>query len=389
MVTAERAKEIKENVLKTFRRQPHSWVPVMPRVGTALMDYSGTNYWEMQKHPDDMPDVMLKIFADGMPADCITSAKFYMCPEFERLLHGCVQSKLSEDGITLQHLQNSQMNEDEYPLAIKDLDNFIKNTLIRRKMPFLFDMEVKDAARLLEQAVDARAQTNAGAMGQVGVELEKRYGTYLFADGRGQLTTPGDIIFDNYRGFKGTLTDLRRHYEEMKEFSDVLWEKGYARDFNKMKLFEDKYICYMAHIPAFLNQKQYNDLCYKYFKRQMTAMDAQNSKLYILAEGKWEHLFDFMLDLPKDCLVMNVENDDVCTAYKAIGHHQILIGGSLLVDTKMNSLEYNKDQVRRVMDTCAPGNAFIFGSDKSWCCKGDVNETLLETFKFAAEYGKY
>ena len=93
----------------------------------------------------------------------------------------------------------------------------------------------------------------------------------------------------------------------MKEFCDVLWEKGYAKDFNTMKLFEDKYICYMAHIPAFLNQKQYDALCYKYFKRQMTAIDAQNSKLYILAEGKWEHLFDFMLDLPKAASPAEVE----------------------------------------------------------------------------------
>lgn len=389
MITEERAQEIKENVLNTFRRKPHGWVPVMPRMGTGLLDYAGTNYWEMQSHMQDFPDVMLKIYEEGMPADCVTSARFYMCPEFETLLNGCVQNKLSEDGITLQHLQNSQMKEDEYPQAIADVNGFMANTLLRRKMPFIFDMEVKDAARLLEKALDARMATNAGAVGEVGPEMVKRFGTYMFADGRCQLTTPGDIIFDNYRGFKGTLTDLRRHYNEMRDFADVLWEKGYAKDFSKMQLFDDKYVCYMAHIPAFLNPKQYNELCYKYFKRQMTAMDAQNSKLYILAEGKWEHLFDFINDLPQDCLLMNLEDDDICEAYKKIGAHQILIGGSKLVSTKMDTLENNKDMVKKVIDTCAPGNAFVFASDKSWCCKGDVNKTLLETFKFAAEYGKY
>ncbi len=387
MVSAEIAQAKKANFEKTWDRQPHGWVPVMARCGSGLLDYAGTTIPEVRFDKEKFQAAVCKAFDDGMAADCFSTASISATPELAEIYHDCVQTKLSEDGITSQHRQNPLMNGDEYPQAIADVDNFRNNVLIKRKMPFLFEGTVEEAAKVLEAGINVRYMKTA--LGSCTQLLWDKYGAYTFGDSRFMVTTPGDAIFDDFRGFKGTLTDLRRNYSQMKELCDVLWAKGYARNFAGAKL--NPYTCalYMAHIPAFLNPKQYDELCFKYMKEQVENLVAGGGKMYILAEGSFALVFDFYRDLPKDSLLINVENDDVCDAYDKIGDCQIMVGGSRLVDTKMRTIEENKDLVKRAIDHCAPGNAFFFGSDKSWCCKGDVTPALVETFKFAGEYGKY
>ena len=324
-----------------------------------------------------------------MPADCFTYGTMLVRQDNGDLLGVPAQTRIADDGITLQHLQKSPMNGDEYPQALAGLEEFEGNVLIRRKYPKLFESGIEAAAKILEQVVDRGRRFRGGPSAGLQDRMEKEFGVVMFGDRRYMCTTPGDVIFDMYRGFVGTLTDLRRHYDQMKELCDILWDKGYARDFSTVELNPEKYPLYMAHIPGFLSPKQYGELCFKYFKKQVEAIAAQGSKLYILAEGTWAPLFDYFLDLPKDSVLMNTENDDVIEAYNAIGHHQVLMGGARLANTKMRSVEENVEYAKKAIDTCAPGNAFVFCTDKAWCCKGDVNKTLVDVFRFADEYGKY
>ena len=389
MISAEAAQAKRDNFNKTWNREPHDHVPIMARCGTGLLDYAGTNLWETRFDKEKFRKAVFKAYEDGLPVDCLSTASISITPETTDLFRGCVQTRLHTDGITLEHQQQSFMEGDEYPNVLEDVDYHLKNVMIRRKMPFLFEGTVEEAAKVLEESINLRFRAAKSATAGLPQVFAEEYGAYVFGDGRFMFTTPGDVIFDNFRGFKGTLTDLRRHYEEMKQFCEVLWDKGYARSFEGAKLNPYTSSLYMSHIPAFLNPKQFNDLCFKYMKVQVGNLVAGGGKLYILAEGSFKLIFDFLRDLPKDSLLVNVEDDDVCDAYAKIGDCQILIGGSRLLNTKMSSLEENKDIVKRAIDTCAPGNAYMFGSDKSWCCKGDVTPTLVETFKFAAEYGKY
>lgn len=387
MVSAEIAKAKKENFEKAWDRQPHKWVPIMARCGSALLDYAGTTIPEVRFDQEKFRAAVCKAFEDGINPDCFSTASISATPETAEIYRGCVQTRLAEDGITMQHQQHAYMEGDEYPQAIADVMDFRTNTLIRRKMPFLFEGTVEEAAKVLEAGLNTRfIKTGMGGLVQM---FEEKYGAYTFGDARFMVTTPGDVIFDDFRGFKGTLTDLRRHYSEMKEFCDVLWAKGFARNFEGAQLKPYTAALYMAHIPAFLNPKQYDELCFKYMKEQVNNLVAGGGRMYILAEGSFALVFDFYRDLPKDSLLINVENDDVCDAYDKIGDCQVMVGGSKLVDTKMRTLEENKDLIKKAIDHCAPGNAFLFGSDKSWCCKGDVTPALVETYKFAAEYGKY
>ena len=388
VITKEEARAKRENSYGAFTRTPHGKVPVMGRVGTAILDYYGYIYPQVENDPGKLQDIVCQMFRET-PSDCFMYASLLIGQDNGDLLGVPSQTRIADDGITLQHLQKSPMKAEEYPLALADLESFEGNVLIRRKYPKLFESGVEAAARILEEVVDRGRRSRGGPSAGLQQRMEEEFGVVMFGDMRFMCATPGDIIFDCYRGFVGTLTDLRRHYAEMKELCDILWEKGYVRDFSTVQLRPDKYPLYMAHIPGFLSPKQYEDLCFRYFKKQVEDIAAQGSKLYLLAEGTWAPLFDFFLELPKDSVLMNVENDDVCDAYRAIGHHQVLMGGARLANLKMRSVEENVAYARKAIDTCAPGNAFVFCTDKAWCCKGDVNDTLVEVFKFADGYGKY
>ena len=376
--------ERKDNLFAAFARKPHQWVPLMGRIGTAVLDYYGKTYWDVKDNKELLDSIIDKFFSE-LPSDCLSSGNFYIPPDMGELLRNRVQTKLAADGITQQHQQKAYMQGDEYPQLMADIKGFEANVLLRRKFPFLFEEGIEKAAKILEEVMDIRNNHSSISYEDF---LSQKYGQYVFGEKRFMCTTPGDVIFDHYRGFQGTLTDLRRHYKEMQELCDLLWETGAVRNYSGLPMNPEKFPLYMSHIPAFLSPKQYEDLCYKYFKQQITAIHNAGSKLYILAEGTWSHLFDYIRDLPKDSILMNTENDDICDAYKAIGDHQIMLGGARLVNTKMKSLEENIDYAKKAIDTCAPGNAFVFCTDKAWCCKGDINKTLVEVYRFAEDYGQ-
>lgn len=387
MIDKKTAELKKANVLATFARKPHDHVPLMARVGTSILAYYGYTYNEIAYEPEKFNAVVRQFF-DVLPSDCLNNATISLSPDLSGVLGDNIQTKIADDGITMQHLQKPFMTPEDYPAAIADVES-LQLELLKRKFPDLFTCGIEAATKKLEEVSYIQRRPAAGMDGSLPRMLEEEYGQVLFGDRKYRCTTPADIIFDQYRGFSGTLSDVRRHKNEIREMCDMLWDKGYAFHFENVTLRPDAFPGYMSHIPCFLSPKQYEELCFKYFKVQVENIASAGSKLYILAEGSWKHLFDFFLDLPQDSVVMNVENDDVWDAYEAIGSKQLLVGGVKLANTKLNTREDNIAYVKKAIDTCAPGNGFIFGSDKSWCCKGDITPMLIEMFQFAAEYGKY
>ena len=101
-------------------------------------------------------------------------------------------------------------------------------------------------------------------------------------------------------------------------------------------------------------------------------VNSQGGKQYIILEGRWENIWDCFLELPKDSVVLHVDDDDFLKA----------------TDTRMKKFEDIKDDIKRVIDTCAPSGGFIFTTDKAMVTPGDVNPTLIECFNFAHEYSK-
>lgn len=293
------------------------------------------------------------------------------------------ENRIAEDG-TLTHLQNPHMKPEEYDQLIADPKAYITNVLLPRKYPYLYESR-EASKKLLKVYAEEQADNLITQVDVITQRLIETYGVYTCAKMNPMLNTPLDHLFDYFRGFRGTLTDLRRQPDKVRTALDALWEYRSAEMVAKPFDPSGGFAFQPCHIPAYLSPKQFRELYWPYEKRLIEWVAASGGKLYMLLEGRWENIWDCFLDVPKDSVVLSID-DDILKAHERLGDHQILVGGLKMADTRLKKFENIKDDIKRVMDTCAPGGGFLFSTDKSVTAPGDMNPTLIECYNFAHEY---
>lgn len=295
------------------------------------------------------------------------------------------ENRFAEDG-TLTHLQVPHMLPEEYDQLIADPRAYIANVLLPRKYPYLFENREK-TKDILKTYAEEQFDNFVVQMPYTNQYMKDHYGVYTFVN-LCMLNTPLDHIFDYFRGFRGTLTDLRRYPDKVKAALDAIWEYQTAAMVAAPYNAAAGYAFQPCHIPAYLSPKQYREFYWPYEKRLIEWVHSYGGKIFLVMEGRWENIWDCFLEVPKDSLVLNVDDDDILKVNEVLGDHQILCGGLKLGDTRLKTFEEMKDDIKRVIDTCAPGGGFIFCADKGFVPPGDVNRTLIECYNFAHEYSK-
>ena len=99
-----------------------------------------------------------------------------------------------------------------------------------------------------------------------------------------------------------------------------------------------------CHIPAYLSTKQFKELWWPYEKKMIEWIAASGGKLYLIMEGRWENIMDCFLDVPKDSVVLAVDDDDFLKVHEVLGDHQILCGGLKAADTRLKKFEDMENQ---------------------------------------------
>ena len=202
------------------------------------------------------------------------------------------------------------------------------------------------------------------------------------------LNTPLDHIFDYFRGFQGTLTDIRRRPKEVKAALEAIWEYQTAAMVAGPYDPAQGYPFQPCHVAPYLNPKQYAEFYWPYEARLIDWVSSYGSKIYLVMENRFENIWDHFRDVPKDCLILNVDDDDIFKTKSELGDWQILCGGLKLADTRLRSFDDMKDDVKKVIDECAPGGGFIFSPDKGLLTPGDVSRTLFDCYNFAHDYSR-
>ena len=85
-----------------------------------------------------------------------------------------------------------------------------------------------------------------------------------------------------------------------------------------------------------------------------------------MLEGSWEKVWHHFLEVPKDSCILYIDDDDICKAKKELGDHQIIEGGLKVAAVRTQSIDKIKDDIKHVIDVCAPGDGFLFCTDKAW-----------------------
>lgn len=370
-----------ENFQKAVNRQEGQWVP------NAMTNNGGGFFWAGKTARDVAGDhhayaKALTAFLDETWMDAQVLSGLTTTPRLSDTFT-TAENRLAPDG-TLTHLQTPFMKADEYDQLAADPRAFIANVLLPRKYPNLF--ADRDAAKaVLKVYAEEQVDNLVMQMGYTSKYLAETYGVYTCVNLM-MLNTPLDHLFDYFRGFRGTLTDLRRHPDKVQAALDAIWEfrsaDQVAGPYDPAKGFPFQ----PCHIPAYLSPKQYRELYWPYEKKLIEWIASHGGKIFLVMEGRWENIMDCFLEVPKDSLVLNVDDDDFLEVHKRLGDHQILCGGLKLAETRLKTFDQMKDDVKRIIDTCAPGGGLIFCPDKGFVTPGDVNPVLMECLNFAHEY---
>lgn len=294
------------------------------------------------------------------------------------------ENRLAPDG-TLTHLQAPFMKPEEYDQLIENPRAYIANVLLPRKYPYLFESREK-AKEVLKIFAEEQVDNFVVQVEYTNKYMAEAYGVHTFVNVGRMINTPLDHIFDYFRGFRGTLTDLRRQPAKVQAALDAIWEYQAVPLVSAPYDASKGYLFQPCHIPAYLSPKQYKEYYWPYEKKLIEWAASQGTKIFLIMEGRWENIWDCFLDAPKDSVVLSVDDDDILKANEVLGGHQILCGGLKLADTRLKPFEQIKDNIKRVIDTCAPGGGFLFCTDKGFLTPGDVNPTVIECLNFAHEY---
>ena len=329
---------------KAVSRQEGAWIP------TAMTNNGGGLFWGGKTAFDVAGDheayaKAITSFLDEMWLDVNILSGLTTSPRRDAAFP-TAENRLAADG-TLTHLQTPMMKPEEYDQLIADPRAFIANVLLPRKYPYLF--EDRDAAKkLLKIYAEEQLEILVVQMAYTNKYMTEHYGVHNCVNMGSMINTPLDHIFDYFRGFRGTLTDLRRQPDKVRAALDAIWEyesaPKMAAPYDASKGFPFQ----PCHIPAYLSPKQFKELYWPYEKRLIEWVSSAGGKIFLIMEGRWEKIMDCFLEIPKDSVVLAVDDDDFLKVHEVLGDHQILCGGLKLADTRLKKFEEIKDDIKRI-----------------------------------------
>lgn len=371
-------------MMKTINHVEPDRVPVFALIGTWGISYYGTTVRECLNNREwYIKEVEAKIYKD-MNCDMIMSAGLINNFEFDEIVGGGTQF-VSEDGVTIQHKEGIGINAEDYPALIADPWEFFIKDFIPRTHP---DITIEKMVLAVQSMMKG-----FGEMGWIPEYYKNEFGLPYMISGGGLAYPPLDMLFDFLRGFKGTMIDLRRSPEMVLQAVEALYPIAQGNipisDSDK-NLDPFPFVMTMLHSPTYLSSKQFDKFFAPTYERILSRVHAAGKKMFVYLEGEWAQHYDWLNSLPKNFLTGIVENDDIVKMKKKVGDNITLIGGMPLNVLKYESKEFCIDYAKRVVDECAPGGGFIFGTDKVLQCPGDVNpENYIAVNNYVYEYGGY
>lgn len=370
------------NLMKAIHRQGADYVPTMIASSCAQVAYTGQKVTDVINDPmaynKAMTDVYQVMWCDGS-----TFAGTLFNDGIEKIADP-VQNFFGPDGITPEHVQLSYMKEDEYDLLAKDPNALVTEVLLPRKYPRLFE-DREFAKEMIKGVAENKAYAMGILFGGSTQYMQEEYGITTICNFAGVFMNPVDVIFDYFRGFKGSLIDLRRQPEKVAEACKSIRATFNAHTY-VTPVVEFPYPCHMTHIAPYMKPKQFMEIYWPYEKEWIDYISNGGGKVWIMCEGSWMRVFDAFREVAKDSCILHIDDDDLGTTKKVIGDYQILEGGLKLSGLNTRAPEEVKDAVKKCIDEGAPGEGYLFCTDKAWLSAPDMSQNLIDAFNFAHEY---
>ncbi|MBQ7737507.1 MAG: hypothetical protein IJT62_06690 [Oscillospiraceae bacterium] len=297
---------------------------------------------------------------------------------------------VTERGIQVSNIATAEvMSENEYPLLTKDFIGYLRDYTMPRRFSKLAGGNTDEALQALKTAQTEKLKflsVVAPGWGQI----EKAGCPIMWH--AGVLTHPVDFLLDYLRDFKGITLDLRRRPQEVLDAMAVIQDYLMKNVYPAFKADPDcKGPFWPTHLACFLNRKQFEKFYFPYFNETLTYCIDRKIYSGLILEGNWEAYFDTMQDIPdNNYLVSTMEFGDFKNFKARMGKKFTVCGGLPVSTLALASREDCVDQVKKILDDCAPGGGFILSADKALLNAGDAKgenmKAVMETLEL---YGKY
>lgn len=367
----------------TVNHQEPDKIPILGLFGTWAWEYGGLKAEDALENVEKEMSAYEKVISD-FPVDGL----FYVGEGRSMKMYDVLGANsyfFSSDGVTLQHKEITMLEGNEIEYLSENFLEYTYNELFKRKYPGLnsdytqkYSCLKTSLLEMLKEWDRCDQRTEYMKKRQVPITSE------LFT------LAPMDFLFDYYRGFSGSASDLRRNPKAICEAADVLADL-LIEMFDTMEVPVEYPYCWTPlHLPTFISAKQFEKLYWPSFQKLFNYLFKRGTKVMFCAEGSWKHLFPFLRTLPKDSAIVMLENDNIFEAKKEIGDIVTLAGGLNLEILKYGTKEMCIENAKKLIDVCGPGGGYICSTNKVLISGKDVNpENMRVTFEYINEHGKY
>lgn len=339
------------------------------------------SYWD----PSVLLDKAIEL-GERIPTDVNILGRSVLQPSrYEPL--GSIAIVMGANGF-MQHPNTHMMEPEEYDEFCEDPYAFIVEKGVPRVSKELADpSRVSMAISISDNMVAAYN----GKLGAVNKKISDKFGYFANPPVGGGGYAPMDILSDQLRSFSGMLTDVRRCPDKVKAAVEAVSPMNYmdSRPGNPAIYTRYSYGFYPFHMATFMRPKDFENLWWPALKRQWDGLASEGFRCGAFLEHNWDHLLDYIQDLPTGSL-FTFEYTDPKLLKEKLGKKMVLSSGFPMQYLTQVSPEEAADKTKEFLDIMAPGGGYMFGLDKSILVAADVHlENLEAVAKTVREYGVY
>ncbi|MDR2605676.1 MAG: hypothetical protein LBC38_00140 [Oscillospiraceae bacterium] len=205
----------------------------------------------------------------------------------------------------------------------------------------------------------------------------------------GMAGVPFDAYSDFLRGTILTMEDLYYRPEDIERFIDAQFEATIEMIKMSKGIDEGKHVFMALHkgMDGFLNPEHYRKYYWKHLQAIIEAIIDSGHVPYIYTEGKYNSRLDCLAEVPTGKVYYHFEDVDMELAKSKLGKVACIAGGFNAARLDWGTPEQIRDEVKQLLDVCAPGGGFIF---ETGCGIGNAKrENVVAMFETVREYGKY
>ena len=326
------------------------------------------------------------------------------------------------DNQPYQYIEKAWMEPSDYEEILKDptgylLRNIIpvqnKSLSVFNKFPQISDMTMmfngalfffffidKDVKKLIKSYKRTLYKMIGGliGMGSYIKKMKKRGNPVSGESVFGQA--PFDMVSDNLRGMRGTMMDMYRHPEELKELCDRLVQPClYAMEHSPLKIgSDDPDTVPLSFIPlhrgadGFMSNEQFEEFYWPSLSKLMDGLIKKNIIPMPFFEGRYNDRLEYLAEFAKQHRAKAVywfHDTDIIKVKEMMGDYVTIKGNvpaSLLVGGPPSAVE---EYVRKSIEGCMEGGGYLVDGGVS----GIPNEAKHENVKAMTDavhkYGSY